>query len=71
MKIILTGNSKGRLKIQTDSNQEDSKVILYELKKTTRKLRRLFHKNGFEINLTLTSNSNLLEEEKSQSYHLR
>lgn len=62
MKITIEGNSKERLRIKTDSNQENTEAIMFELKKTTRKLRRLFGKNGFEITLTLVSDNNLPEE---------
>ncbi len=62
MKITIEGNSKERLRIKTDSNQENTEAIMFELKKTTRKLRRLFGKNGFEITLTLVSDNNLSEE---------
>lgn len=62
MKITIEGNSKERLRIKTDSNQENTEAIMFELKKTTQKLRRLFGKNGFEITLTLVSDNNLPEE---------
>lgn len=62
MKITIEGNSKERLRIKTDSNQENTEAIMFELKKTTRKLRRLFGKNGFDITLTLVSDNNLPEE---------
>lgn len=62
MKITIEGNSKERLRIKTDSNQENTEAIMFELKKTTQKLRRLFGKNGFEITLTLVSDNNLSEE---------
>lgn len=54
MKIVISGSSKGRLKIQADTKQENAKAVLHELKKTTRKLRRLL-KDGYEIDLTLNS----------------
>ncbi len=62
MKITIEGNSKERLRIKTDSNHENTEAIMFELKKTTQKLRRLFGKNGFEITLTLVSDNNLPEE---------
>lgn len=62
MKITIEGNSKERLRIKTDSNQENTEAIMFELKKMTQKLRRLFGKNGFEITLTLVSDNNLPEE---------
>lgn len=62
MKITIEGNSKERLRIKTDGNQENTEATMYELKKTTRKLRRLFGKNGFEITLILVSGNNLPEE---------
>ncbi len=61
MEISIKSNSKKRLEIRTYGKQEETKAILDELKKTTRKWRRLL-KEGYEINLVIRRNNSLLEE---------
>lgn len=53
MKVTMKGNSKERLTITTDERTKETEATIREIKKTSRKLRRLF-KDGFEINLMIT-----------------
>lgn len=62
MKIIIKGNSKKRLEIRREGNREETEAVIHELRKTYRKLRRLL-KNGFEIDMTISSGNSNLEEE--------
>lgn len=62
MKIIIKGNSKKRVEIRREGNREKTEAVIQELRKTSRKLRRLL-KNGFEIDLTISSENNYPEEE--------
>lgn len=57
MKTIKLGIKKGdggRTKIISNENMKNIEPILRELRKTSRKLRRL-SKNGFEIKLTINN----------------
>lgn len=57
MKMIKLGIKRGdggRTKIISNENMKNIEPILRELRKTSRKLRRL-SKNGFEIKLTINN----------------
>lgn len=61
MKITAKGNSNERLKVTSDERREDVEPVLREIRKTSRKLRHLL-KNGYEIDLTISSENSHLEE---------
>lgn len=61
MKIIVRGNSNTRLKVTSDERPEDVKLVIREIRKMSRKLRHLL-KNGYEIDLMISSENNYLEE---------
>ena len=61
MKIIVRGNSNTRLKVTSDERTEDVKLVIREIRKMSRKLRHLL-KNGYEIDLMISSENNYLEE---------
>lgn len=70
MKIIVKGNSNERLKVTSDERREDVEPVLQEIRKMSRKLRHLL-KNGYEIDLTISSENSHLEEQQNRSYPLR
>lgn len=61
MKITVKGNSNERLKVTSDERREDVEPVLREIRKMSRKLRHLL-KNGYEIDLTISSENSPLEE---------
>lgn len=61
MKIIVRKNSNERLKVTSDERTEDAKLVIREIRKMSRKLRHLL-KNGYEIDLIISSENNYLEE---------
>lgn len=61
MKITVKGNSKKRLKVTSDERPEDVEPVLQEIRKMPRKLRHLL-KNGYEIDLTISSENSHLGE---------
>ena len=69
MKITVKGNSNERLKVTSDERREDVEPVLQEIRKMSRKLRHLL-KNGYEIDLTISSENSPLEEQQNRSYLL-
>lgn len=61
MEITVKGNSNERLKVTSDERREDVEPVLREIRKMSRKLRHLL-KNGYEIDLTISSENSPLEE---------
>lgn len=61
MKITVKGNSNEKLEIRADEGLDKAEPILQEIRKMSRKLRHLL-KNGYEIDLTISSENNPLEE---------
>lgn len=61
MKITAKGNSKTRVKVTSDVRPENVEPVLREIRKMSRKLRHLL-KNGYEIDLTISSENSSLEE---------
>lgn len=61
MKITVKGNTNERLKVTSDERREDLEPVLQEIRKMSRKLRHLL-KNGYEIDLTISSENSHLGE---------
>lgn len=62
MKITVKGKSNERAEITSDKRQEEVEQVLLEIRKMYRKLRRLL-KNGFEIDLMISSEDIAYREE--------
>mgnify|MGYP003371130343 CR=1 FL=1 len=61
MKITVKGNTNERLEIRADEGLDKAEPILQAIRKMSRKLRHLL-KNGYEIDLTISSENSPLEE---------
>lgn len=61
MKITVKGNTNERLEIRADEGLDKAEPILRAIRKMSRKLRHL-SKNGYEIDLTISSENSPLEE---------
>lgn len=61
MKITVKGNSNEKLEYKTNECLDTAEPVLQEIRKMSRKLRHLL-KNGYEIDLTISSENSPLGE---------
>ena len=61
MKITVKGNSNEKLEYKTNECLDTAEPVLREIRKMSRKFRHLL-KNGYEIDLTISSENSPLEE---------